>query len=481
LKCVLHPDREAAGICKLSGKPYCQEDLVELDGCYYFRGLVKPLVANPTRQSEASSVNTSPPASEGTPEPGSRSRSTSDHTHGISSREIGTPSVVCTKTALLLCGLFGFLGVHRFYVGRVVSGLVYAFTFGLYFIGVIVDAAQLLTGSFRDSSGSKLSPLPLSQGLGFLLLPLAFLILALIGFSSLFRHETIAAGILLLFAALLLIPSVWARLSHFAPILRRTDPVFRLSLALCGLMLCVASILPITHTALDPHSEPLRGPDAQDLDVRVPGGDSPQSHEPEIDSDGLLRLVTTQGGHLAEFVRDLAVVDRSGVHKITLDVFLRSRPPVEDVKAIASILRYDALEHVDHVYIFFYLSDMSRDGGAWATAHYTPRLEFEIPGDTAPLAADPDIPTGATIQGIWDDHAMGHYYVMYSRHGRSHIEMRTDHGTLRRWQVSATNSSGITRLIPQASEDGEFFIPTANGHLELWDPYGLVATLTRRR
>ena len=35
--------------------------------------------------------------------------------------------------------IFGFFGAHRFYFGRPISGILYAFTFGLFFIGWIVD------------------------------------------------------------------------------------------------------------------------------------------------------------------------------------------------------------------------------------------------------------------------------------------------------------------------------------------------------
>jgi TM2 domain-containing membrane protein YozV len=35
--------------------------------------------------------------------------------------------------------IFGFMGAHRFYYGRPISGVVYFFTLGLFFIGWIVD------------------------------------------------------------------------------------------------------------------------------------------------------------------------------------------------------------------------------------------------------------------------------------------------------------------------------------------------------
>ena len=41
--------------------------------------------------------------------------------------------------ALLLCILFGFFGAHKFYEGKNTMGIIYVFTFGLFFIGWVVD------------------------------------------------------------------------------------------------------------------------------------------------------------------------------------------------------------------------------------------------------------------------------------------------------------------------------------------------------
>jgi TM2 domain-containing membrane protein YozV len=38
-----------------------------------------------------------------------------------------------------LLWIFGFMGAHRFYYGRPISGTLYFFTLGLFFIGWIVD------------------------------------------------------------------------------------------------------------------------------------------------------------------------------------------------------------------------------------------------------------------------------------------------------------------------------------------------------
>lgn len=59
-------------------------------------------------------------------------------------------------TALFLCLFLGIFGVHRFYVGKIVTGIIYLCTFGVGFIGVIIDFISLLLGSFRDNVGAPL-------------------------------------------------------------------------------------------------------------------------------------------------------------------------------------------------------------------------------------------------------------------------------------------------------------------------------------
>jgi hypothetical protein len=53
-------------------------------------------------------------------------------------------------TALMLCILLGPFGAHRFYVGKVGTGLIWLFTLGFLGIGVIYDIIFIATGEFRD-------------------------------------------------------------------------------------------------------------------------------------------------------------------------------------------------------------------------------------------------------------------------------------------------------------------------------------------
>jgi TM2 domain-containing membrane protein YozV len=41
--------------------------------------------------------------------------------------------------AWVLLSFFGFLGLHRFYMGKIGTGILYLCTFGLFFVGVIYD------------------------------------------------------------------------------------------------------------------------------------------------------------------------------------------------------------------------------------------------------------------------------------------------------------------------------------------------------
>jgi len=47
--------------------------------------------------------------------------------------------------AVLLCFFFGWLGMHKFYEGRILLGVIYIFTCGLFFIGWGLDFIILLT------------------------------------------------------------------------------------------------------------------------------------------------------------------------------------------------------------------------------------------------------------------------------------------------------------------------------------------------
>lgn len=54
-------------------------------------------------------------------------------------------------TAAVLCFFFGALGIHRFYVGKIGTGLLWMFTAGLFGIGAFIDFIIIICGSFKDA------------------------------------------------------------------------------------------------------------------------------------------------------------------------------------------------------------------------------------------------------------------------------------------------------------------------------------------
>lgn len=67
-----------------------------------------------------------------------------------------------------LLWIFGFIGAHRFYYGKQVSGVIWFFTLGLFFVGWIIDL--LLVPAMSREADRRFIPGPVDYDLTWILL-----------------------------------------------------------------------------------------------------------------------------------------------------------------------------------------------------------------------------------------------------------------------------------------------------------------------
>ncbi len=150
MNCTNHPETEATGMCAYCGKPFCKECLVEVKGRMYCKADLGNVIDEARQTSNAQptiNINNS-----------NESVNTNANVNKNSGAGYCGPRKSKT-VALILCllGLFGIAGIHRMYVGKVGTGIIYFFTGGLFFIGTVIDFISILSGGFRDSYGQPLA------------------------------------------------------------------------------------------------------------------------------------------------------------------------------------------------------------------------------------------------------------------------------------------------------------------------------------
>ena len=72
---------------------------------------------------------------------------------GDSAPQVGDKGFV---PAILLCFFLGALGLHRFYVGKIGTGILMILTLGGLGIWVIIDFVMIVVGKFTDKEGRAL-------------------------------------------------------------------------------------------------------------------------------------------------------------------------------------------------------------------------------------------------------------------------------------------------------------------------------------
>ena len=147
MKCTNHPEVEAQGMCAYCGKPFCSDCLVEVKGRMYCKADLGN-VLDDARQSSA--------AAQPTITINNSNESNNSINNTLNPAMFGPTKSKTTALILCILGFFGLGGLHRMYVGKVGSGVLYLLTYGICGVCNVLDLISILSGGFRDSYGKPL-------------------------------------------------------------------------------------------------------------------------------------------------------------------------------------------------------------------------------------------------------------------------------------------------------------------------------------
>lgn len=148
MNCYNHPDRDAQAACVYCGKLFCKECIIEVNGKMYCKADIGNVIKEAKDEAAAARVST----------PAISINNVNNNTNqNINNVGASTNYPYKSKlVAALLCFFLGCLGVHRFYVGKYGTGVIWLLTLGFGGIGALIDFIVILIGGFRDKANMPL-------------------------------------------------------------------------------------------------------------------------------------------------------------------------------------------------------------------------------------------------------------------------------------------------------------------------------------
>ena len=136
MKCYYHNDREVIAACTECGRFICEECKVNINGKAVCKSCVENNICNSNQRNKYNTYKN-----------GEVKQQEYNKYYG---RKYMQKSWLVT---LLLCLFTGTLGVHRFYVGKIGTGILQLLTFGGFGIWTLVDFILIACKKFTDANG----------------------------------------------------------------------------------------------------------------------------------------------------------------------------------------------------------------------------------------------------------------------------------------------------------------------------------------
>ena len=126
---------------------------------------------------------------------------------------------------------------------------------------------------------------------------------------------------------------------------------------------------------------------------------------------------------------------------------------------------------------------MTPGSGAWATTHFTPKLEVKILGTTIEeekaLKGGPKTSSGKII-GEWIDESpcVGAKYTLVKKNGKIIMVRKFKDGSGSEKEMVQKNQSGRLRFEEKGGNDfGEYYLIERSGALGAYDSAGRISTM----
>ena len=136
MKCYYHDNKEVVAACTECGRFICEECKVNISGIAVGKKCIETGVFGPNEGYKYNRYN--------------YNRS---NQQGYNNYDVRKSTQKSWLVTLLLCLFVGTLGVHRFYVGKIGTGILQLLTLGGFGIWTLVDFILIACKKFTDENG----------------------------------------------------------------------------------------------------------------------------------------------------------------------------------------------------------------------------------------------------------------------------------------------------------------------------------------